>query len=205
MADDDSIGLQHCLERLRAGDESAREELLRRACERLRRLTRAMLKDYSRLKRWEETDDVFQGAFVRLYRALQQVTPDSLRHFFHLATVQIRRELIDLARHYYGPTGLGARHESTAGENTEEGTRRADQHPDSAPGPGDMALWGEFHEQAAALPEEEQEVFGLLWYQGLSPAEAATLLGVSDKTVRRRWVTACRKLQRAMHGELPGA
>jgi RNA polymerase sigma-70 factor (ECF subfamily) len=204
MPTDDSIALHNCLERLRAGDEAAREELLRRACERLRRLTRAMLRDYGRLKRWEETDDVFQGAFLRLYRALQQVTPDSLRHFFHLATVQIRRELIDLARHYYGPAGLGARHESTAGEEAEKGPRGAEAQADSAPGPSDLVAWGEFHEQAAALPDEEQEVFGLLWYQGLSPAEAAALLGVSDKTVRRRWVTACRKLQRAMHGELPG-
>ncbi|HYT92213.1 MAG TPA: sigma-70 family RNA polymerase sigma factor, partial [Gemmataceae bacterium] len=76
---------------------------------------------------------------------------------------------------------------------------------DSAPGPGDMVAWGEFHEQVGALPAEEQEVFGLVWYQGLSPAEAAALLGVSDRTVRRRWVTACRKLQRALHGEVPEA
>ena len=66
-----------------------------RACARLRQLTCAMLKDYPRLKRWEETDDVFQNASLRLYRALGKVRPASVREFFRLAAVQIRRELID--------------------------------------------------------------------------------------------------------------
>lgn len=201
MTGDDTISMQHCLDRLRAGDEAAREDLLRRACERLRRLTRALLKDYRRLKRWEETDDVFQSAVLRLYRALRQVTPESPRHFFHLATVQIRRELVDLARHYYGPAGLGARHESTAGEDADGKARPGHEPADAAPGPGDLAAWGELHERVGSLPDEEQEVFGLLWYQGLTPAEAAGLLGVSDKTVRRRWQAACRKLHRVLHGE----
>jgi RNA polymerase sigma-70 factor (ECF subfamily) len=205
MAHDDTLSLQLCLERLQAGDEAAREDLLRRACERLRRLTRAMLKEYARLKRWEETDDVFQSASLRLYRALQQMTPESPRHFFHLATVQIRRELIDLARHYYGPAGPGTAHESDAGgENSPTEPRRTDAQPDAAPGPGELAAWSEFHEQVEALPAEEQEVFDLLWYQGLTPAEAAPLLNVSDRTVRRRWLAACRALHRVLDGELPG-
>ena len=36
------------------------------------------------------------------------------------------------------------------------------------------------------LPEEEQEVFGLVRIQGLTQAESATILGVSTKTVQRR-------------------
>ncbi|HKB36491.1 MAG TPA: sigma factor-like helix-turn-helix DNA-binding protein, partial [Gemmataceae bacterium] len=35
------------------------------------------------------------------------------------------------------------------------------------------------------MPEEQREVFDLVYYQGLSHAEAAALLGVSTKTVQR--------------------
>jgi RNA polymerase sigma-70 factor (ECF subfamily) len=197
--------LQRCLDRLRAGDESARPELLAAACERLTRLTRAMLRDYPRLKRWEETGDVLQNALVRLHRALQQVTPASPRDFYRLATLQIRRELIDLARHHYGPEGAGGHHESVAGRRDESDSRPPAHEPaDAADAPGRLAEWAEFHEQAEALPEEEREVFDLVWYQGLTHADAAAVLGVSTKTVQRRWHAACLKLHDRLGGELPG-
>ena len=44
--------------------------------------------------------------------ALNDVKPALLRDFYRLAAVQVRRELIDLARHYYGPQGHGAHHAS---------------------------------------------------------------------------------------------
>jgi len=75
---------------------------------------------------------------------------------------------------------------------------------DASLDPGRLALWSEFHEQAAALPEEEREVFDLIWYQGLAHTEAGELLGVCARTVKRRWQAACLKLHEAMHGEVPG-
>ena len=92
--------LQIWIDRLQAGDLTAREHLLGHACERLRRLTRKMLKGFARVKRWELTDDVLQNALLRLWTALGQVTPRSARDFYPLAAVQIRRELIDLTRQY---------------------------------------------------------------------------------------------------------
>jgi RNA polymerase sigma-70 factor (ECF subfamily) len=205
MSDHPSTHLQHCLDRLLAGDEAARKELLDGACDRLRQLAHVMLKSYPRLKRWEETADVLQNALVRLYRALQQVTPPSLRDFYRLAALQIRRELIDLARHYYGPEGGGARHETDV---LEEGSQHAPgpayEQGDSTHQPDRLAAWTEFHQQVQALPEEEQEVFDLVWYQGLPHTEAAALLKVSARTVKRRWQAACLKLHQALGGALPG-
>ena len=43
--------LQGCLDRLRAGDSSARDELLRRAGGRLERLTRKMLRGFPGVRR----------------------------------------------------------------------------------------------------------------------------------------------------------
>ena len=83
--------LQHCLDRLRVGDDSVRGRLLEYANDRLARLTRKMLRDNPRVKRWEQTEDVFQNAAMRLYRALADVQPQNVRDFFRLAAVQIRK------------------------------------------------------------------------------------------------------------------
>jgi RNA polymerase sigma-70 factor (ECF subfamily) len=53
------------------------------------------------------------------------------------------------------------------------------------------------------MPDEEREIFDLLWYQGLSQAEAATLLKVSERTIKRRWQSARLKLHHALRGGLP--
>jgi DNA-directed RNA polymerase specialized sigma24 family protein len=89
---------------MRDGRVQAPDELISHVRERLQRLTRKMLQDYPGVKRWEQTDDVLQNALVRLLRALRDVRPASMREFFGLASVQIRRELLDLAKHYYGPS-----------------------------------------------------------------------------------------------------
>jgi DNA-directed RNA polymerase specialized sigma24 family protein len=44
------------------------------------------------------------------------------------------------------------------------------------------------------LPEEEREAFDLCWYQGLTQAEAALLLSVSETTMKRRWLAARARL-----------
>jgi len=95
MAGQTTIHVQRCLDRLKAGDEAARHDLIDTACDRLTRLTRKMLHADGRVQRWEQTDDVFQRAMLRLCRALQHVTPQSPREFLHLAALQIRRELVN--------------------------------------------------------------------------------------------------------------
>src|SRR5437879_3282015 len=101
-----SAEIQLCLDRLHAGDATAREELLRIACGRLERLARKMLHRYPRVHRWEETSDVLQNASLRLYRTLAEIRPASVQEFFRLAALNVRRELLDMAKHYYGPEGL---------------------------------------------------------------------------------------------------
>jgi len=197
--------LQGCLDRIRAGDDAARAELLQSATNRMTQLAHVMLKDFQRVRRWEETGDIVQNSLIRLHRALAAVTPPSVRDFYRLATTQIRRELIDLARHYYGPEGLGRRYQTNARDSdSKTPAPPAYDKPDSSNGPARLALWSEFHERVEDLPEEEREVFDLVWYQGLTHTEAANLLGVSAKTVKRRWQAACLELHARLGGELPG-
>ncbi len=180
--------LQLWLDLLRTGDDRARTELIAHACERLRTLTRRMLRGYPALRSWEQTDDVLQNAMMRLYRALVDVTPDSLAHFYNLAGQQIRRELLDLAKHHARRDGQQ--------ENWQQ--RHQPELPDE---PSSLAEWTEFHRQVEALPEEERQVFTLIWYEELSQGEAANVLGISVRTVIRRWQAARVRLARVLYGE----
>ncbi len=82
--------VQVWIDRLREGDDSAREALLARAFDRLRRLAKKMIKGYPAVGRWEQSDDVLQNAMIRLDRALRSVEPPTAKDFFRLAAVQIR-------------------------------------------------------------------------------------------------------------------
>jgi RNA polymerase sigma-70 factor (ECF subfamily) len=188
-----------------AGDTSARDRLLEHCCERLRILVRKMLRQqFPHVGRWEQTDDVLQRALLRLHQSLNAVNLESGRHFHNLAATQIRRELIELARHYYGPQGHGSKHETDGCAEELEG-RKSPKHdqPDWSGEPSSLAQWSEFHRQIEQLPDEERAVVELLWYQGLTQEEAAEVLDVTDRTVRRRWVSARTRLYDAFGGEPP--
>jgi RNA polymerase sigma factor (sigma-70 family) len=195
--------IQLRLDRLRAGDDSARDELIHIACERLRRLAHRMLRGYRRVSRFEQTDDVLQNASLRLCRALDSIRPATVRSFINLAAVQIRRELIDLARHYDGPHGPGRHHASRDGSAGPQGAPGPPEAADDTGDPARLAAWTEFHDTVGTLPDEQLEVFDLLWYQGLSRAEAAALLGVSERVVKYRWRAARLALHERLGGRLP--
>src|SRR5262245_1816160 len=190
--------MQELLLRAVAGDKAAVDELLRHSADRLTSLARRMLGQFQRVRRWAETGDVLQNALVRLVGALQDVKPQTARDFLALATLQIRRELLDLARRFYGPEGLGANHHSHA-QSAANGALRHER-ADLSHEPASLAQWTELHRQIDALTDEEREVVGLLYYQGLSQGEAADLLGVSVRTVQRRWHVALCQLHRVWNG-----
>jgi RNA polymerase sigma-70 factor (ECF subfamily) len=186
----DDIHTAELRDLLARSDRAARDELLRRVQENLRRLAHNLLRSYPSVVRWEATDDVLNGAMLRLLRALEEVTPETPRQFFGLAATVIRRELLDLARHYYGPRGQGANHASHGG------TFEAAAPSDSI----DLDQWREFHERVTQLPADEREIVDLLHYQGMPPADAAALLGVDLRTVQRRWQNARLRLHALVNG-----
>jgi RNA polymerase sigma factor (sigma-70 family) len=204
MAADSSsvVQLQDCLDRLRGGDAVALDALIQRAGNRLLRLTQKMLADdFRRLQRWEAADDVFQNAAVRLFRTLKEMVPDSPRAFYKLAALQIRRELLDLARHYYGPLGQGENHASVAPAGQSTNVSEPAAVATGTSDPSQLARWTDFHRLAGQLLEPEREVFDLLWYQDMSQEEAAVLLGVDVRTVQRRWRAARLSLAAALKSE----
>lgn len=205
MSDDvlDTLFLQNVYRRLAAHDASARDELLRRASGRLERLARKMLRGFPGVRRWEGTDDVLQNALMKLVRALEQVQPESSRAFIGLAAEQIRRTLIDLARHYQGAEGQGAHHASgvlqrDTGQN-QPGFDSLDPPEDS----GQLDQWCALHDAVERLPTMEREVFSLSFYNGWKQTEIAELLLVSERTVRRFWQSACDQLKEISGVERP--
>ncbi len=126
---DQTIALQGLLDRMKAGDPSARAELVGRACERFRRLAQRGLRSFPLVHRWEETGDVLQNSMLRLHRALDAVTPGDVRQLMALGAAQIRRELIDLKRHYYGPEGLARHHMTRAPANRDQSQAPDRQEP----------------------------------------------------------------------------
>jgi RNA polymerase sigma factor (sigma-70 family) len=190
--------MHHLVDRIQQGDESARDELLLSVCNNLERLARKMLKRYPAVQRWEETGDVLQNALMRLLRALKEIKPPSVRDFFGLAAEQIRRELLDLARHYRGKKGLGT-------NLTPHGDSiiRNDELPVKADEGENLERWHDFHVAVQQLPAEEREVIGLVFYHGWTQLQIAELFQTSERTIRRRWQSACLKLDQLIEGGLP--
>lgn len=180
--------------------DRARADLVGLVEGRMRTMAHRMLRGFAGVRRWDETDDVVQGAALRLHRALADVVPDSPAGFLGLVAVQVRRELLDLARRYAGPESFASHHDTNA--IAYDG--RTNQHTDLAQSPAtDLDRWTQFHELAATLPGEEQDVFHLVWYIGASQAEIASLLGCSERTVRRRWDLAKQRFKTVLEGGPP--
>ena len=202
-----SIFLHQVYVRMDAGDARVRDDLLVKVQARLERLARKMLRGFPKVRRWEDTSDLLQSALIRLLRALEEVRPASARAFFGLAAEQIRRSLLDLARHYQGPHGQDTHHASvatmkpTAAEGEEVSPASNAPAPDSTS--ADLDKWCALHEAIEKLPALEREVMGLSYYHGWTQPEIAALLQVNERTVRRYWNAACLKLSELLGGDVP--
>ena len=161
-----------------ADDELTVRELLERAVGRLRSLCATFLhKRYPRLTRPPvnlEPDELLGDVVAGLLTALRATRPPTVRRFFALANQHMRWQLNDLARRLYQQPAAAALAES--GVAALPGSTGSGLTPDGRRMLG--AIEG--------LPEDEREVFDLVGIQGLTHAEAATVVGVSEKTVQRR-------------------
>ena len=197
--------LAECLKRLAAGDKGARDRIIELCNGRLRELCSRLLGKFAKVRRWDNTDDVAQNAAIRLYRALGDTVPDSPRGLMGLMATQIQRELIDLARKHSGPMSYAANH----GTNAREGSQGDVFHVDEAAQKSDsdsdeeipMARWEQFHSAVEQLPDEHREVFKLAWYLGLDQNAMAKTLGLSRRTVQRKWQEAQEMIAKTMGKE----
>lgn len=189
----DTLWLHDRVARFRNGDRLAADELLRAVSVRLERLARRMLVGYPGVRTGSDTGDIVTGAMLRLMSALRDVRPVSTREFVGLASLQVRRELLDLARYF---AARGALDRVSDPRTPDFGTAHGEN-------PADLELWARFHGSVDALPAEEREAFGLIYYHGHTRGQTALLLGVSERTVYRWWASACVLLNERLGGDLP--
>jgi RNA polymerase sigma factor (sigma-70 family) len=191
--------LQSLVDRIQAGDRSAADDLIRQSAERLESLARKMLKDFPAVARWEQTGDVLQNALTRLLRTLREVRPDSVAGFFRLAAQAVRRELLDMARHYAGPLSPAANHDSLHDSKSGSRLQGFAVNEDLR----NLERWAAFHEAVERLPDEDREMIELGFYEGLTKDEIGRLLGVDGRTIRRRWNRASRRIADQLGDEVP--
>lgn len=188
MSEEMSVNVVGLIVQARAGDRSAREQLAATIYERLLKISRLMLRSGSQqVRRWEQTEDLAQSAWFRVQRVLdnEQLNFADEAQFYRFVARHLRFEMIELYR----------KHKSRHGSHQ----TRPSQASESTPGDGEIFIgndtldpksivaWGEFHAAVEDLPEREKEVIDLIWYQGLKQQEAAELLDVDVKTIKRRW------------------
>jgi RNA polymerase sigma-70 factor (ECF subfamily) len=191
-----TMQMQGLIARMQQGDASARRELIRCAYDRLRRLAAVILNEsFPRLKKAPvllDTTDLANEAAVKLYQALEEARPDNVQGFLALAAQRMRWVLLDLARR-------ADRSEERQRENAPPDGNDPNASTNSLP-----AALAALYRQIDELPEKEREVVDLLYFHGLSQTEAATLLGVAERTVRRHWTAAKVKLFEGLKDFLPG-
>jgi RNA polymerase sigma factor (sigma-70 family) len=158
-------------------DEPAIRSLLDRSVRRLHQLcTTVLYRGYPRLTRPPlnlQVDEMLGAVVERLLKALREARPTTTRQFFALASQHLRWELNDLARRLdMRPPVMDA---------------MVGMIPAAADSGSGLTVAG--HRMIAAidgLPQDEREAFDLVRIQGMTHTEAAEMLGVSPKTVRRR-------------------
>jgi RNA polymerase sigma-70 factor (ECF subfamily) len=201
---EETADVQSALDRYNAGDSDAGNDLFTRVALRFQRIAHRMLYgNFTRLAAEMQTADVTQEAILRLLKALNDVKIQTPGEFYRFSSTMMRRVLIDMSRHHYGPEGVAGHRVPNAPAADSNASTPAPSAGQSST-PELLAAWCEFHERVENLPAEQRELFDLLWYQELSQKEAADILGVSIPTVKRRWSDAKIELIDVLGDNFPG-
>jgi RNA polymerase sigma-70 factor (ECF subfamily) len=192
-----TVVVQRYLDQL-AGDSPAEpivRALLDRAIPRLHPLCATLLhRIYPRLTQPPlnvQADELLGAVEERLLMALREGRPRTVRELFALANQYMRWELNDLARRL---------DEQKATVEVREGLVPAPASNASGLTPDGRRILPAIDE----LPEDEREVFDLVRIQGMTQAEAAHVLSVSEEMVKRRLNPGLRLLTEQMADLRPG-
>jgi RNA polymerase sigma factor (sigma-70 family) len=201
-------GFDQCVAQLCSDDpatrRAGRDGLVALSIEHMRMVAHRMIRGFPQVRRWEDTDDIVQGAALRLARAFDSMAPVDARHLLGLVATQVRRELIDLARRYRGAESFAFHHETNSIRMADQQLFHSDAAVDTAEGDREQVnSWTRLHDVADTLDDEDRELFNLVWYLGLSQQQVSLALGCSVRTVARRWDLVKRHLVRRLEGQAP--
>ena len=177
---------EEIVHRVSSGDVQMFEVLMRRHNQRLYRAARAILQDDA------EAEDVVQQTYLNAYRHLNQYEGRA-QFSTWLTRIAVYEAL--------------ARRRRAGGTPTSAEHRLAETVASRSPDPERQAYVKELsvllESALAGLPDGYRSVFMLREVDGLSTAETARHLGISEATVKTRLHRAKGLMQRKLHGVTP--
>jgi len=179
--------LTDLIQRAQDGDSGALQAVFDRTYEELRRLARNRLRPVERNPMLDTTSLVHE-CFMRFAKAEQLRVEDRV-HFFRYAGQVMRSVIVDLARESLaGRRGGGAPHVTLDTAIAES----------VAIGEEQILRVHEALAELAQLDERLVRVVEMRYFAGMTEAEVAEALGVTDRTVRRDWEKARLLLAKAL-------
>ena len=167
------------LSQIESGDPSAAEQLLPLVYEELRKLAAAKLAQEKPGQTLQATALV-HDAYLRLVDVEQAQHWDSRGHFFAAAAESMRRILVDGARRRQSLKHGGGRER-----------QQLDDLAIAGPEPDEKVLAvSEAMEQLSAVDKTAAELVKLRYFAGLTGEDAASALGLSERSADRLWVYA---------------
>lgn len=176
------------LQRINAGEDDACVMLVSLLYDELRALAARQM----RQERWDHTLEptaLVNEAFIRLLGD-QNLRIEDRAHFFGAAAEVMRRILVDHARKKLAEKRGGGRRAVAL----DEGIAWREVNSE------DMLAIDEALTRLAEIDPEKSRIVELRYFAGLSVEETAALLGVSARTVKRKWRFAKAWLYREIGG-----
>jgi RNA polymerase sigma factor (TIGR02999 family) len=174
----DDSSISGLVAQARQGNAAASAALIDTIYPELRRLARHYLSG-ERREHTLQTNDLVHEAWLRLF-ASADVSVQDRTHLIALMATQMRRALVDYARHRNAAKGPGARIRVSLTSARDLGIR-----PDE-----DVLAIDEALTALEAVDARAVRVVELRFFGGLGEAEAAEALGVSISTLKRDWIFA---------------
>jgi RNA polymerase sigma-70 factor (ECF subfamily) len=179
------VAIQDLLNRLQHDEKSQeiKDQLISLAYLRLQQLAHRILYAYDRQKLDEETHGLVAEAYLRLNRSLDDLKPETVRQFFGLAALQMRRHLLDKLRAIHGRGELKRPKVTSLTPNAQDSSAFEMGIPNPESGSDWTSL--DVLESLDKLEERQRECLVMQHWYGFTHQEIANLLGVSTKTVQR--------------------
>jgi RNA polymerase sigma-70 factor (ECF subfamily) len=181
------ISDEEVVQRIRAGETSLFEVVMRRYNQRLYRVARAILRDDA------EAEDVMQQAYVNAYQHLDQFAHRSTfstwltKIAVHEALARARRRgRLDSTEASYGSDG-----------ETMDALKSPEADPERQAFAGELRALIE--SAIEAMPEHYRVVFVMRDVEGLSTAESAECLDITEETTKTRLHRARMLLREALY------
>ena len=156
------------------GDRAALDAVYASLYPELKRVARSRLHQQGRGNAMNTTMLVHES-FVRLVGA-RDLRLEDRRHFFAYAAKTMRSVIIDSVREHLAERRGGGAEHATLGEAMHV-----------ADASGELLRVSEALQELETVDAELAELVEMRYFGGYSEAEIAELLGVAERTVRRRW------------------